>query len=100
MIETKRESTTIQEYLRGCNCSVISFKAGGYMFIMTDSEEQSAIVQQDGTKLSLTNNLIIIRHYDIETDELIEVEVREPIGEYSYNKAFYMMRPTGMFIYK
>lgn len=99
MRETKREVLTIEQYLKGCNCSCIFFNAGGCTLLMTDSEEQSALIYPSGTKVGLTNNLTIIRHYDTETDDLIEVEIREPVGEYNYNKVFYMMKPTGVFVH-
>lgn len=98
--ETKREELTIEQYLRGCNCDIITFSAGGYNLLLT--KEGSGLNAANGIQgvIKLPNKFKIIRHYDVETDDLIEIEIREPIGDYNYKKIFYMMRPTGTFIYK
>lgn len=100
MRNTKREELTIDQYLRGCNCSVIIFTSGGFNLILT---EQGSGLNPGNTGIEgikkLPNSFKIIRHYDEKTDDLIEVEIREPIGDYNYKKLFYMTKPTGVFIH-
>jgi hypothetical protein len=95
-----REETTIEEYLRGCNCSVITFTAGGWNLVLT---EQGSGLNPGNTGIEgvmkLPNHFKIIRHSD-DNDKLIEVQIREPLGEYDYKELFYLMRPTGTFIHK
>lgn len=95
-----REELTIEQYLRGCNCSIITFTSGGWYLILT---EHGSGLNPGNTSIEgviqLPNSYKIIRHYDDNSD-LIEIEVRRPIGEYNYKKLFYMTRPTGTFIHK
>ena len=96
-----REETTIEEYLNGCRCSVITFTAGGWNLVLT---EQGSGMNPGNTHIEdvikLPNHYKIIRHYDDITHDLIEVQIREPIGEYNYKELFYLMKPTGTFIHK
>jgi hypothetical protein len=95
-----REETTIDGYLKGCSCSVITFTAGGWYLILT---EQGSGLNPGNTGIEgvikLPNHFKIIRHYD-DNHDLIEIQIREPIGEYDFKELFYMMKPTGTFIYK
>ena len=96
--ETTREELTIDQYLKGCGCDIITFTAGGYNLLLT--RQGSGLSATNGIQgsMKLPNHFKIIRFYDKETDDLIEVQVREPIGEYNYKELFYLMRPTGAFI--
>ena len=96
-----REETTIEEYLRGCNCTIITFTAGGWNLVLTEkgSKLSPSITGIKGV-IKLPNSFKIIRHYDNITNDLIEVQIREPLDEYNYKELFYLMKPTGTFIHK
>lgn len=96
MRETNRYEITIADYLKGCKCAVISFEAGGFVLFMTD--ENSALLYPNHEKFPLSNDLYLVRHYEKDTNELIEIEIikkTETISE----QIFYMMYPTGTFIH-
>lgn len=97
--ETERIEMTIDEYLKSCHCSTISFSAGGNVLFMTLDE--SAIIYPSVHKVRIKNDLILIRHFDKETDELIEIQVERKINETKIReKLFYMMYPSGFFMHE
>lgn len=99
MRQTKREELTIQQYLSGCHCKSIFFSSGGCLLALTKEQEGSALIFPSGyNKVNIRNHYNIIRHYDTETDELIEVQIRQPVDEYNFNPICYMMYPTGTFV--
>lgn len=96
MLETKKDQTTIDEYLRGCNCDTIYFNAGGCTLVLTNLEDESSkLVKPDGLEILLGNDLTITRFYQVETDRLIEVQIKA-----EYGHLFYLMYPSGVFIHK
>jgi hypothetical protein len=94
---TKKESLTIDQYLKGCNCQTIYFNAGGCTLVLTNLEgEHSKLIQSDsGYEMLLGNDLTINRFYKEKNDKLIEIQIKA-----EYGHLFYMMYPTGTFVHK